>query len=193
MQQKGKTEQIIETAKKLFLMHGLRRVTVDEICKTAQVSRVTFYKYYKNKEELAIRVLDRLMEENLRLFRSIMKENIPYSEKLKKIFDIKIQKNREYGPHFLQDILSGSESIQNYIQKKRMENMALTRQLLEEGQKAGEIAPELTLELFLYYGELLTEAIDDERFRALVPDIGERATEVTRFFMYGIMNKENKK
>lgn len=187
-----KQRQLINTARELFIRHGLKRVSVEEICRTAVVSKVTFYKFYKNKDEIILNILDEIMEENLALFKEIMDADIPYVEKFTRIFDLKIQKSREFGPHFLAEIIGGNEKILAFIQQKRIENITLTRQMLEEGQAAGEIAPELTLELFLYYGELLTEAIEDERFKALTPDIQERTLEMTRFFMYGILDRNSK-
>ncbi len=186
---KNKKEQLIDTAKSLFINHGMRRITIDEICKTAGISRVTFYKFFQNKTELILHVLNNLMEENISLFRQIMNSDAPYQEKFRQIFDLKIHKSREYGPHFLQDILEADGALRDFISQKRIENISLSRQMLEEGQAAGEISPELNIELFLYYGELLTNTIEDKVFAALIPDIQKRAEEVTRFFMYGIMNE----
>ena len=185
-----KERQLIDTARSLFTRHGIRRVTIDEICKTAGISRVTFYKHFRNKEEVAIRALDEIMEENITLFRDIMDSEETYHQKLRRIFDLKIQKSREYGSPFLQDILSARGKLHDFILKKRQENISLTRQLLEEGQKAGEIHPGITVELFLYYGDLLTRAVEDDIFTALIPDIQTRIEEVTRFFLYGIINEK---
>ncbi len=45
--------QIVEIASELFRKYGVKRVTVEEICTTAQISKMTFYKYFANKKELA--------------------------------------------------------------------------------------------------------------------------------------------
>ncbi len=187
--EKSKEEQLIDTARGLFINHGIRRITIDEICKTAGISRVTFYKYFRNKDELTIQVFNNIMEENITLFRRIMNSDAPYREKFRQIFDLKIQKSREYGPHFLQDVLKADGTLRDFITQKRAENISLSRQMLEEGQAAGEISTELNIELFLYYGELLTNTIENDVFATLIPDIQKRTEEVTRFFMYGIMNE----
>ena len=44
--------QISQTAETLFKLYGIKRVTVEEICKKANVSKMTFYKYFRNKIEL---------------------------------------------------------------------------------------------------------------------------------------------
>ncbi|MCJ7802330.1 MAG: TetR/AcrR family transcriptional regulator, partial [Candidatus Marinimicrobia bacterium] len=48
-----KFKQIVETANDLFMRFGVKRITIEEICKTAKVSKMTFYKFFKNKIELA--------------------------------------------------------------------------------------------------------------------------------------------
>ena len=43
-----KREQLIQTGEALFIKHGMRRVTVEEICRQAGVSKPTFYKFFEN-------------------------------------------------------------------------------------------------------------------------------------------------
>ncbi|NQV51449.1 MAG: helix-turn-helix transcriptional regulator, partial [Candidatus Marinimicrobia bacterium] len=43
-----KEGDILRTAEKLFMQFGYNRVTVEEICREAKVSKVTFYKYFSN-------------------------------------------------------------------------------------------------------------------------------------------------
>ncbi|RKY44359.1 MAG: TetR/AcrR family transcriptional regulator, partial [Candidatus Neomarinimicrobiota bacterium] len=41
---KKKIDKIVETGKKLFYRYGIKKVSVEEICKEAGVSKATFYK-----------------------------------------------------------------------------------------------------------------------------------------------------
>ena len=58
MTKSKKLQQITQTAYDLFWRHGIKRVTIEEICRTSGVSKMTFYKYFDNKNDLAISVLD---------------------------------------------------------------------------------------------------------------------------------------
>ena len=50
--QDQKLRDILLAAKELFWKFGFKRVSVEEVCKEAQVSKMTFYKHFKNKIEL---------------------------------------------------------------------------------------------------------------------------------------------
>ena len=45
---------LFSTAKNLFFKFGLRRVSVEEICIKASVSKMTFYRNFNNKEHIAV-------------------------------------------------------------------------------------------------------------------------------------------
>ncbi|MEZ5359757.1 MAG: TetR/AcrR family transcriptional regulator [Candidatus Zixiibacteriota bacterium] len=45
-------ETILLAAQKLFSQFGLKKVTTDDIAKSAHVSKATIYKHYKNKNEI---------------------------------------------------------------------------------------------------------------------------------------------
>ena len=51
-------EEIVEAGRQLFFRYGLKKVTVTEICTGAGVSKMTFYKYFPNKQALAKTIMD---------------------------------------------------------------------------------------------------------------------------------------
>ena len=57
--------QILSTGKELFWKFGFKRVTIEEISKEAGVSKMTFYKYFPNKIELAKNILDDIFDDSL--------------------------------------------------------------------------------------------------------------------------------
>ena len=82
MKKSEKPDQIIKTAIDLFSRFGTKRVTVEEICKTAGVSKATFYKYFKNKLDLIRHIRDELIEIGFNKFDEISAMDIPYPEKI---------------------------------------------------------------------------------------------------------------
>lgn len=50
-------KEILETALKQFLLHGIREMSVQKLVSQLSISTKTFYKYFNNKEELLEEVL----------------------------------------------------------------------------------------------------------------------------------------
>lgn len=44
--------RLLETGEKLFSTYGLKRVTIDQIVKEVGIAKGSFYKFYRNKEDL---------------------------------------------------------------------------------------------------------------------------------------------
>ncbi len=65
-------------AKELFFKHGTKRITIEEICKTANTSKVTFYKYFNNKVDLVKYIRDEMMKEGFDQYDKICELDIPY-------------------------------------------------------------------------------------------------------------------
>ena len=47
-----KKEQIIESARILFIKYGYKKVSMSEIAETAGVTKRTLYSYFRDKEDL---------------------------------------------------------------------------------------------------------------------------------------------
>ena len=77
--------EITDTARKLFWKHGIRRVTVEEICEKAGVSKMTFYRMFDNKIELAKTVLDHIFEESFQKYRTIMDQEYRFPKRSDKL------------------------------------------------------------------------------------------------------------
>lgn len=65
-----KNERIINDAIKLFINRGIIGVTMDELAKTAGMSKKTVYQYFKNKETLVEAVVDQLIGETKHIISS---------------------------------------------------------------------------------------------------------------------------
>lgn len=54
------TAQIADMAVDLFATNGYEQTTVEDICRVAEISRTTFFRYFGSKEELLMRGFDDL-------------------------------------------------------------------------------------------------------------------------------------
>lgn len=64
-----KTNHIAKCATNLFIEYGIKKVTVEEICKQAGISKGTYYKYFfSNKLDLVIHIVNDIFEESSKGF-----------------------------------------------------------------------------------------------------------------------------
>ncbi|GAA1384753.1 TetR family transcriptional regulator [Kitasatospora putterlickiae] len=71
-------DALIEAAHRLFLVQGFARTTVDEIADAVDVSQRTFFRYFANKDEVALAVLAEAEDRFIQLLRARPAEETPF-------------------------------------------------------------------------------------------------------------------
>jgi AcrR family transcriptional regulator len=180
----GKRDQLIQTGEALFVRHGMRRVTVEEICRRAGVSKPTFYKHFENKEALARRIDELWIEEALERIDAIDKAVVPFPEKMKQILAAKRDLAARPGPEFLVDLI-GLDIDLSYALRRVM-------RFLVEGQQRGDIRADVPPELLMAAFEILNSLQYDTRVRSLYEDAEMLAGDVFKLFHYGALSAKHR-
>ena len=183
-----KFEAIVSAAKSLFWKHGIRRVTIEEICKEAGVSKMTCYKYFSNKAAIARYLIENVFESGMEVYMEILNSNIPYEEKVRKTIQLKMNNVHELSQELINDIYKNKdEEIDQTIEAIKNKMLQVYLDDFRRAQKSGEIRANIKPEFILYFLNHLTEIITDERLVSLYPDPEHMIAEVMSFFFYGIM------
>ena len=114
-----KQQQLIMAAGELFHRHGMRRVTIEEICREAGVSKMTFYKYFTDKWNIARSVLDLLFDEGIKHFYEMLHEATPFPQKLEMIFTLTTNRVHAVGEAFLNDLMREDSPLHDYFLKRQ--------------------------------------------------------------------------
>lgn len=69
-------QSLVEAAKRLFATHGYAGTTIDDIVAEADVAKVTFYYYFKSKEEVALEIKRKGAEEALVYIESLRAKDL---------------------------------------------------------------------------------------------------------------------
>lgn len=188
--QKSKTEiKLIETAKSLFWKYGLKRVTVEEICQSAGVSKMSFYRLFKNKLAIAKEVLSLEIQESIDEFTNLYESDLSFVEKMEETILLKLKYSDQIGMEFLHDILvHGGPEFQLLLKEKREETAGLISDFLKNGQKNGDIRKDLNLDLIPYITEKLSSLISEEKMLEMYSSPRELIKEMITFFFYGIIS-----
>ena len=98
-----KYNDILEAAQKLFWKFGFKKVTIEEICREGNVSKMTFYKHFDNKTEVAKVVLDRVVGSASVQFKKLKDEVQSASELMEGMLHMKKEGIHDISPEFLAD------------------------------------------------------------------------------------------
>lgn len=189
-----KYQQIIDTGRQLFMRYGIRRVSVEEICETAVVSKMTFYKHFKNKFDLALYIIKMIMEAGEKRYRNITTLNIPYREKVKLIVQLKMDQTRDFSREMLEDLwVSPHNEVKEFIEQKKRENFTWFIQDLNKAQAEGDVRENIKPEFILFILNHMITLLENEKLAALYPATQELVMELTNFFFYGILAPEQEK
>ena len=186
-----KFQQIVKTATELFMRYGIRRVSVEEICQTADVSKMTFYKYFKNKGDLAKYVINQIVSEAKDKYRGIMDQEIPFVDKVKQMIQMKMEQTDGLSRESLGEFVHGTEpDIAEMLHRVRQEMFQLILQDFIEAQKKGDIRQDVKPEFILYFFNHMLEMLSDEELVQLYHSPRALIIELTNFFFYGILPRE---
>ena len=190
----GKFEAIVAAARSLFWKHGIKRVSIEEICEKAEVSKMTCYKYFSNKTAIAKYLLEDMFETGVKVYKEIYNSDIPYEEKVKKLLDLKMSNAHEMSQELLDDIYKyQDEELSETIENIKNKLISIYLDDIRESQKTGEIRNDIKPEFMLYFLNNLTEMLTDKRVVEIYSNPEQMILEVMNFFFYGIMPRKNKK
>ena len=162
------------------------------------LGKKVIYKHFKNKENIAIAVLDELFKHNLERFNEIMKQDIPFEEKMKLHLEMKLKATKEYSREFIKELIVDKESeVGKYLQNKILEVMVTARQIYIDAQKKGDIRPDFKIEFIMYMLDRLVnitgEIMENEELQnRLFSDTSDMTEDLFNMFFYGIINRDKK-
>lgn len=106
--------KLLNTATDLFLGKGFGVVGTAEICKSAAVSKGTFYHFFESKTDLLIHAIEQYANVFRSEFDTIAQSNVVPDKKLAALFDVPAQANRSWkASHgFAQGCLVGNMTLE---------------------------------------------------------------------------------
>ncbi|WP_304517422.1 TetR/AcrR family transcriptional regulator [Cecembia rubra] len=166
-----KTKLILEVAIKLFTEKGYAATTMDEVAKTAGISKGLSYFYFKNKEDLYMAVTKKAFDELKGVFRDIFKQkgktglqmltdlasdyikfaqaNRMYNDAILNFMGIMQLYTQESGRQQIHPLILESEHFQKLLDIHH-DCGKLGIQMVSQGIKDGSIRPELQPEVTFY-------------------------------------------
>ncbi len=182
-----KRTQILATGKELFWKFGFKRVTIEEICREAGVSKMTFYKFFPNKLKLATTILDAIIEKNLVMIRKLSEDHETPEKTFKKILQLKSDSIKGIGEEFIKDLyVNPEEGLKTYMEEKTKKIFAEIINVYNKGKEDGWIRKDLNIPFFFSYISKTTESVMNDELMTYFDTPQELVMELTNLFLYGI-------
>lgn len=192
MEDNQKYQDIIETAHQLFWKFGIRRVTIEEICREAGVSKMTFYKFFPNKIEIAKKVLTNIWGEAEIKYKELMAQDIPFAEKVKQQVIMKFEGTQNVSEELVKDVYSGwNEELELFFTEFSTRLTLIVRNDYMEAQKRGEIRQDVKIEFIFYMVQKMTEMVADPSVVAMYGSVQGAIMEFMNMMFYGILPRDN--
>lgn len=186
-----KRDLILETGKTLFWKFGYKRVTIEEICKEAGVSKMTFYKYFTNKIDLVKTIMDDILRVSLEKYKSIMASDRPYPEKVVELIHLKKDQVEHMSSEFFKDyVQSGDPELISYLEQLSGESMQMFLDDFKKAQDNGDIRQDLKIEFIMYVMNHLIEMASEDALLNIYDEPQDLIMEITNFLFYGILNRD---
>ena len=185
--QNKKYNDILETARVLFWKYGFKRVSIEEICREAKTSKMTFYKFFPNKLDLAKAVFDSVVGKSVTQFKIHLDEAKTASELLANMLQMKRDGIHDISKEFIADFYTNPElGLKDYINEKTQQVWLEMVGDFKLAQERGLFRKDLNIEFFLYFTRKFSDYLDDPYMNQLFPNPQDLVMELTRMSAYGI-------
>ncbi|QHQ61355.1 TetR family transcriptional regulator [Anaerocolumna sedimenticola] len=184
----AKKEAIINAAGELFTNRGITDVGISEIAAKANVSQVSIYNYFGDKNALAKEVLIKYLDHIIEGYDEILQKEIPFSEKLKIIMEKKVEAVNAYGKSLFSKFAWNDKNFQQ-IYKEAINNKAITiyTKFIEQGKKEGAIVKEIPDDVIL---DFLLSCVSFMQQTNYIKTDPKYKMGILRLCLYGLLGKE---
>ena len=185
-----KKKAIIEAAQNLFFRNGVKQSGIADIAREANVSQVTIYNYFGNKEGLVREVVLQLMEAKWQEFEELISSELPFPEKIEEMVASKNQTTRDFEKaEFLDPVFFQDPVVREYIDRfYRERTIPSVRKLISQGRKEGYLPPFISDEAILAYLARFKDMAQDQEMMA--PENKKLRQDITYLFFYGLFGSK---
>ena len=183
-----KYEDIKRKGKELFWRYGTKRVTIQEICREAEVSKMTYYKFFANKNELVKAILNDIFDDAFQKFDALVASDLPFSKKIEQMFLMKFEGTKNISMEFIDDIYRHPDpEIIEFMNTLQQKAIKIRSDFFRSSQDKGLIRKDIKLEFFLAFSDQIIKMMDDEKLMAMYEEPQDFIMESMTLLFYGIV------
>jgi len=185
-------EMISSFVRERFLSEGLSKVSVADIAADLGISKKTFYKHFRSKEELIYYVVDRVMGDIRASFTGILSSDLDFISKINEFMIFLGRQVGHFGRIVQLDLRKHAPDLFGRVQQFRRERIhEVVGQLLEQGIKEGKVRPDINPRVFILAYLSTVEGIVEPRVLSEESfSTSEALQSILAIFFHGILTKD---
>ncbi len=182
-----KYNSILHVAESLFFQHGIKRISIEEICSVANVSKMTFYKYFKNKDDIVKVIFSSYYDEGMEKFEEIEKMDISFLGKVDLLLKMKKELTQNMSSTFIIDYLQINPGLKEFFERYRQKGLDRFILFLKRAEEKGEIRKGIKPEMLIAIINKLTELATNEELISYYDSYADFVLEINNFLAFGLM------
>jgi AcrR family transcriptional regulator len=179
--------QILSTGEDLFQRFGFKHITIEEICAKANVSKMTFYKYFPNKNELIKRIMNSWLKQVEQAIKEFEGMDIPFKEKIKKLLNLREESTGKISKEFMDEYINPDRDLQNFFKDFYARATIFFIDFIKRSQERGDVRRDIKPEFLVAVINKMLELAKDETLISLYPQVTDLLLEINNFICCGIL------
>jgi AcrR family transcriptional regulator len=151
------------------------------------VSKRTFYKYFRHKDDLAIAVLGELFEEARTRIEAVLAMDCSIEEKVRQIIAAKSQLASETSAAFYRDAVDDETAPGRFVLQEQHKWDERVRRFYSDAQAQGQIRADIDIDVLMALVVRIRDLVKDPDLVSLVPDFSLLVETLMKLFFYGIL------
>ena len=186
-----KRNTIVKAAQELFAEKGITAVSITDIAAKANVSRVTLFKYFGDKETLAKEAMFSWIELLMKEYETILSSNMPFHKKLLGLLNTRLAGREKIGEQFILSMTWDDPELLRLLNEMTATYaLPIIMQFIDEGKRSGDIDLSLDTEAILTYFSIFGPIIKNPEY---IKKGIEFQTSMFNLFMGGLIKNWHQK
>lgn len=142
--------KIATEAGKLFMQHGVKKVSMDEIASQLGMSKRTIYQQFPDKEEIIIFFMNDLEQKQISIFHELSKTMPTTIDVFLQVIEMHRDMDSTYCVRFYEDIEKYYPRAKKLMKEQRERGVDLSKNFIKKGITEGCIRNDLHIEVIAF-------------------------------------------
>ncbi|WP_040204102.1 TetR/AcrR family transcriptional regulator [Neobacillus jeddahensis] len=185
LRREKKMKNIEDATLELLNEKDISNITMDEIAKSAGVSKVTLFNYYNSKDKLINTTIQNSFASIIDEYERLIESELPFEQTYIELSQYKMRKIQSMTSMFFHNVMQQYASDETFFDKDAQEmSDRLILRMFRKGRKEGKINPAYSDEVLLTLMHIYTEGMKSQAYNS--DNLIKYGDQITQMFLNGL-------